>query len=143
MKQKIIGLLFAALACATSAAKAEDILTGEKRLACEATMCLSQNHGRPEECKESIKKYFAIKIKNSLGHLDPRKTLEARKNFLKLCPKVDEAIVDSVNTVGDETTGTDPNDNCESIVDPRERRQCEIERCNGRGNEKIPTCELR
>lgn len=129
MKQTYIALLFAMISCLTwpKSAKAEDVLTGEKRLACEATLCLTQNAGRPDECQESIKKYFAIKIKKA-GSLDPKKTLEARKNFLKLCPKVDEEIIDSVNTIDDLEDGG--LEDCGLIDDPFEKEQCEIEQCN-------------
>lgn len=61
----------------------EDLLTGDTRLACEATLCLSTAH-RPGECNSSIRRYFSIKHKK-MGD-----TIRARHNFLKLCPASNE-----------------------------------------------------
>ncbi|TFV03507.1 conjugal transfer protein TrbM, partial [Bacillus stratosphericus] len=76
--------------CAASAAllvpvsvQANDVLTGDTRLACEALLCLSSG-GRPSECNESIRRYFSIK------HKRLHKTLQARKDFLNLCPSSKE-----------------------------------------------------
>lgn len=60
-------------------ASAEDLLTGDARLACEAILCLSSGE-RPSECAPSLERYFSIKFKK------PHKTIRARKNFLNLCP---------------------------------------------------------
>lgn len=60
-----------------------ETLTGDAKLACEATLCLSSGD-RPSECNESIRKYFSIK------HKRMHKTLEARRDFLKLCPSSKE-----------------------------------------------------
>ena len=43
-------------------AQAEDLLTGDVRLACEATLCLSSGY-RPHECTASLNRYFSIKHK--------------------------------------------------------------------------------
>ena len=56
-----------------------DLLTGDKRLACEAIMCLSSGT-RPSECASSLSRYFGIH-KRKLS-----KTISARHDFLKLCP---------------------------------------------------------
>lgn len=56
-----------------------DELTGDTKLACEAILCLSSGT-RPSECNPSIKKYFSIKAKRW------KDTINARRNFLKLCP---------------------------------------------------------
>lgn len=77
---------------------AEDSFTGEKKAACEAIICLSRGNP-PSECDDSLKKYFKIVVKNSLGVLNPVKTLKARKKFLKLCPSGDDDSIDEVNTV--------------------------------------------
>ena len=60
-----------------------DLLTGDARLACEAILCLSSGE-RPSECTPSLKRFFSIKQKR-WGD-----TLNARKNFLKLCPSSNE-----------------------------------------------------
>ncbi len=59
--------------------QAEDILSGDKRLACEALLCLASGQ-RPDECDNAIRKYFSIHERK------PSDTLKARRNFLKLCP---------------------------------------------------------
>ena len=58
---------------------ADDLLTGDAKLACEAVLCLS-SAPRPGECNESIRRYFSIR------HKKPHKTLRARRDFLNLCP---------------------------------------------------------
>ncbi|HGJ5866226.1 MAG TPA: TrbM/KikA/MpfK family conjugal transfer protein [Arsenophonus nasoniae] len=60
-------------------ASAEDELTGDTKLACEAILCLSTNT-RPTECAPSIRKFFSIHASK------PWKTIQERKNFLALCP---------------------------------------------------------
>lgn len=64
-------------------AQADDLLTGDVRLACEATLCLSSGE-RPHECAASLKRYFNIK------HRKLKDTLKGRLNFLKLCPASSE-----------------------------------------------------
>ena len=75
-------LLFALLFISSSSiaeATSADLLTGDKRLACEAIMCLSTGT-RPSECASSLSRYFGIH-KRKLS-----KTISARHDFLKLCP---------------------------------------------------------
>ena len=60
-------------------ASAQDLLTGDTRLACEAILCLSSGT-RPSECSASLARYFGIH-KRKLSD-----TLKARLNFLELCP---------------------------------------------------------
>lgn len=79
----------ASLLSAMSPAYAEDLLTGDKKLACEATLCLSSGD-RPSECNESIHKYFSIR------HKKMHKTLEERRNFLKQCPANNENNMSSL-----------------------------------------------
>lgn len=121
---KKIAIFLALLA--PSLALAQD-LDAEKAAACEATLCLAAVGKAPGECNGALKKYFAIKIKNSLG-LDPKKTLEARKNFLKLCPDVDEEIIDSVNTSGNgpfpEDPELPPEDDCGFGSKPQGKYAC-------------------
>lgn len=71
-------------------------LTGVTKLACEAILCLSASAGaRPAECKPSIKHYFGI-----VRH-KPHQTINARRDFLKLCPtgnsNMDETIENVLN----------------------------------------------
>ena len=74
-------------------AQASDVLTGDTKLACEAILCLSTGD-RPHECAASIKRYFDIR------HKKFHKTLEARRNFLNLCPSSNEAnMPDLVNAL--------------------------------------------
>lgn len=56
-----------------------DLLTGDTRLACEALLCLSGSK-RPDECGPALSRYFGIKKKKLSD------TLDARLDFLKLCP---------------------------------------------------------
>ncbi|XER93377.1 TrbM/KikA/MpfK family conjugal transfer protein (plasmid) [Campylobacter fetus] len=56
-----------------------DILTGDRRTACEVLLCLSSGT-RPSECNPPLARFFSIKFKK------PWKTLQARRDFLKLCP---------------------------------------------------------
>jgi len=58
---------------------AQDVLTGDTRLACEALMCLASGT-RPNECASSLTKYFSI------SHRDFSDTIRGRMNFLNLCP---------------------------------------------------------
>lgn len=58
---------------------AEDVLTGDTKLACEAILCLSSGQ-TPDECEESLEKYFSI------DHDDWDDTVDARKAFLRKCP---------------------------------------------------------
>ena len=61
----------------------KDELTGDTKLACEALLCLSSSE-RPSECQESLHRYFSI------HHKKPHRTIEKRRNFLKMCPAVDD-----------------------------------------------------
>ena len=77
--KKSLGLFTAALLGAAPAVYADDALTGDTRLACEAVLCLSSGD-RPSECAPSIKRYFSIR------HTKLGDTLKAQRNFLKMCP---------------------------------------------------------
>ncbi|MDG6896491.1 hypothetical protein A6A19_00325 [Actinobacillus delphinicola] len=61
--------------------------TGDKKLACEAILCLSTG-SRPAECRPSIKKFFSIHGKK------PWKTIQLRKQFLELCPNDNSQGID-------------------------------------------------
>ena len=62
---------------------AESVLTGDPKLACEAILCLSSGK-RPTECAPSLNRYFSIR------HRKLHQTLNARKDFLRLCPSSNE-----------------------------------------------------
>ena len=60
-------------------ANAEDVLTGDTRLACEALLCLASGT-HPNECVPSLSRYFSISYKKW------NDTINGRINFLNLCP---------------------------------------------------------
>lgn len=60
------------------------LLSGDEGSACEAIICLSTG-GAPSECAASLRKYFSINLSK------PWKTIEARINFLKMCPAANES----------------------------------------------------
>jgi hypothetical protein len=66
------------VASLTQASQGE-VLTGDEGSACEAIICLSTG-SPPGECMASLRKYFSINLSK------PWKTIQARINFLKLCP---------------------------------------------------------
>ena len=81
---------------------AQEVLTGDTRLACEAVLCLAAPT-RPTECAASIAKYFSISLRRF------SQTLRARRNFLSLCPRVDTATIDHViNTYPPEPDPPEP-----------------------------------
>jgi hypothetical protein len=73
----------------------DDIFTGDKRLACEAILCLS-TPTRPSECDPSIRAFYSIKRYTSKGSFSASKTRNARKQFLALCPTGDNATVNNL-----------------------------------------------
>lgn len=84
MAQKTYATQFVAVALTAllaTPALAQNVLTGDTKLACEATLCLASGT-QPSECNESLKKYLSIQ------HKKAKDTAKARANFLKLCPKV-------------------------------------------------------
>lgn len=60
-------------------AAAQELLTGDTRLACEAILCLSTGT-QPKECTPSLRRYFSISYRKISD------TVRGRANFLKLCP---------------------------------------------------------
>lgn len=80
MKSKLIAsglFLFTALSQATGIPVPE--FKGDIKLACEAVLCLSSGT-HPSECAPALSRYFGI---NKKFWSD---TVNARKNFLQLCP---------------------------------------------------------
>lgn len=61
----------------------DQLLQGDAKLACEAVLCLSSGQ-RPDECTPSLQRYFSIRLSK------PWKTIDARRNFLKMCPASNE-----------------------------------------------------
>ncbi|BDL74004.1 hypothetical protein THJ017_17750 (plasmid) [Campylobacter jejuni] len=55
------------------------LLSGDTRTSCEVILCLA-SPVKPPECASSLAKYFSIHFKK------PWKTIQARKEFLNLCP---------------------------------------------------------
>ena len=93
MKKTIFAMSVIGLVAA-SAAMADGVLTGDKRLACEAILCLSTgNH--PSECQPSLDRYFSIK-KSHMGD-----EIQARLDFLHKCPASDQTkdMSDLVNAI--------------------------------------------
>lgn len=91
MKHTILALLMAA--GLVPVAQAEEELTGDVKLACEAILCLSTG-SRPSECSPSIKKYF------SYTNVKFHKVLDWRKGFLGLCPaSSDPGMPELVNAI--------------------------------------------
>jgi hypothetical protein len=62
-----------------TSANAQDVLTGDTRLACEALLCLASGT-RPTECAPSLRRYFSISFRRF------NDTIRGRTNFLNLCP---------------------------------------------------------
>lgn len=62
---------------------AQQHLTGDVRLACEALLCLAAST-RPSECTPSLQRYFSISARNL------RDTMRGRLNFLNLCPAANQ-----------------------------------------------------
>lgn len=100
MKSKLAILLTAALlapsiasavpATPSNPATQPDLLTGDTKLACEAILCLSSGT-RPSECNPSLQRYFGI------HHKKPHKTIQARQDFLNLCPTSGEKGIKELN----------------------------------------------
>jgi hypothetical protein len=67
----------------------QQTLTGDTKLACEAIICLSSGQ-RPDQCSESIRRYFSISFRRISD------TLQGRTNFLNRCPKGGDAQMDTL-----------------------------------------------
>jgi hypothetical protein len=68
-----------ALIAAAANASAEQPLTGDVKLACEALLCLSSTT-QPQECNPALEKFFSIK------RFRASSTRSDRRKFLSLCP---------------------------------------------------------
>ncbi|EAH9375704.1 conjugal transfer protein TrbM [Campylobacter coli] len=101
---KKITLALGATLLISNNAFADDVLTGDTRLACEAILCLSSGT-RPGECSSSLARYFSIKFKK------PWETVNARRAFLNLCPIQNDANIEDLvlnNLVDDVLPVSDP-----------------------------------
>lgn len=79
MVSRIIPFLLSGVLLFPSSGLAADELTGDTKYACEALLCLSSGI-RPGECSPSLGRYFGITRKKW------KDTLNARRDFLRLCP---------------------------------------------------------
>ena len=81
MNKKLLSSLVVAIAAfgSVGTASAQEVLTGDTRLACEAVLCLASGT-RPSECAPSLNRYFSITARKF------KDTLKKRRNFLNLCP---------------------------------------------------------
>lgn len=68
--------------------KDDNPLTRDQEDSCGAILCLASSK-KPSECTSYLKRYFSIKVYKH-GSLNWNKTVNARKNFLKICPMDDE-----------------------------------------------------
>ena len=59
-----------------------EVLEGDERLACEATMCLASGK-KPHECDPALKKFYSIK------HKKRYKEIAKRRDFLDLCEEAE------------------------------------------------------
>ncbi|WP_281661195.1 TrbM/KikA/MpfK family conjugal transfer protein [Microvirgula aerodenitrificans] len=94
MKRLAITSVFAAMTIMAAPAQADDLFTGDVRLACEAVLCLSSGT-RPSECAPSLQRYFSISAKKMSD------TIKKRKSFLNLCPAAsqDEKMASLVDAI--------------------------------------------
>lgn len=81
MNKNLLSSLVVAVAAfgSVGTASAQEVLTGDTRLACEAVLCLASGT-RPSECAPSLNRYFSITARKF------KDTLKKRRNFLNLCP---------------------------------------------------------
>ncbi|WP_156471662.1 TrbM/KikA/MpfK family conjugal transfer protein, partial [Snodgrassella sp. CFCC 13594] len=122
-----LGLVILALPAAAFAAD-DDLLTGDAKLACEATLCLSTGD-RPGECAPSIKKYFSISAKKMSD------TIKKRKNFLSLCPaSKEEGMPALINALANGAGRCDA-----AELNRMGRKTYQVQQCTGKGKNKTCT----
>lgn len=89
-KTLFVTTLTAAALCALAApVAAQQSFTGDTKLACEAVMCLA-SPTKPQECMSAIRKYFSITARK------PHEQITKRRNFLKLCPQDNNALIEGI-----------------------------------------------
>jgi hypothetical protein len=109
-KKTLASMTIALSALGFNSAQAQE-MNSITQLACEAVLCLS-TPDRPAECAASISHYFGIVMSK------PWKTLQARKNFLKLCPDVSEA--DASKAAAAATAQNEPTEQNAALSDTAE-----------------------
>lgn len=124
--------VLAALAFLPFQVSAQDTLLGDKRLACEAILCLA-TPTRPQECAASVARYFSISLKKF------KDTMKARKKFLSMCPQSDAESVARI--VSETAPEPDPEPEPTPLVPPGppqsiEQIQAEIARLTPIWNEQ-------
>jgi hypothetical protein len=82
-KPLMVAAILMIVGLAAPPTQAADVLTGDKKLACEAILCLSSGD-RPSECSPALSRYFSIK-KDFW-----KDTVKARRKFLNKCPDADQ-----------------------------------------------------
>lgn len=136
MKKKIlITSVFALSAISSLKAVEIETLTGDTALACEALLCLS-SPTRPSECANALRRYFSIHLKK------PWKTIQARKDFLNLCPAGSSsnemiAQVNSLSQIDGYCTTQELNANIEKVQSGTNKS------CNDNGCKEIPVYSYR
>ena len=85
----VASMALVATLSAAAPSQAQQVLTGDTRVACEAMLCLASGQ-RPDECTPSLQRYFSISFRRSSD------TWRARSNFLKLCPAATEPSVEQI-----------------------------------------------
>ena len=104
MKPIALMTVMAAFGAATAVpSQAEEVFTGDTRLACEAVLCLATGQ-RPNECRPSLQRYFSIKFRK------PGDTIRGRVSFLKLCPMASQSpqMASLVSAMGAGAGSCDP-----------------------------------
>lgn len=96
MKKTVVQAIGAAVLAASAVGPvvAEEMFTGDTRLACEALLCLSSSQ-RPGECSPSLERYFGI------SHKKWSDTLDARRSFLNMCPTAHDVSANMPKLVED------------------------------------------
>lgn len=111
-----------------------DELTGDTKLSCEAILCLSSGE-RPDECNESIQKYFSIQAKK------PEDTIKARLNFLKLCPLQGDISkipdLENLNTIASAKVVIKDDEDVTKITNNSKPESCSLEDLNANLEEKV------
>lgn len=112
---------------------AEEIFTGDTRLACEAILCLSSSQ-RPGECSPSLERYFGI------HHKKWSDTLDARRSFLNMCPTAHDVSANMPRLVEDIIHGAGRCD--AAYLNQTLRMQRERQICTGWGEYRSCRTEI-
>lgn len=94
------------------------LLTGDKKLACEAIMCLSSGT-RPSECNPALHRYFSI------HHRKLGDTIRARRDFLRQCPASgDDGMPGLIDAIADGAGRCDA-----ASLNKKLRKKVKVQRC--------------